>query len=95
MPIHWLDGGFEDRPTLIANTYDQFYYQGMEDLVTTTITLAEDTDDTALLVAGSAGDPLGSFSHRGKTYTLVSVEFHTTGTIKALEVQFEPLPEPA
>ncbi|WP_420626569.1 choice-of-anchor R domain-containing protein [Candidatus Poriferisodalis sp.] len=23
--IRWLDGGWEDRPTLIANTYDQFY----------------------------------------------------------------------
>ncbi|WP_419553219.1 choice-of-anchor R domain-containing protein [Candidatus Poriferisodalis sp.] len=23
--IRWLDGGWEDRPTLIANSYDQFY----------------------------------------------------------------------
>lgn len=25
VPIHWLDGGWEDRPTLIANTYAQFF----------------------------------------------------------------------
>ena len=25
VPIHWLDGGWEDRPTLIAGSYDGFY----------------------------------------------------------------------
>ena len=25
VPIHWLDGGWEQRPTLVANTYDDFY----------------------------------------------------------------------
>ena len=25
VPIHWLDGGWDDRPTLIADAYDQFY----------------------------------------------------------------------
>ncbi|WP_420622805.1 choice-of-anchor R domain-containing protein [Candidatus Poriferisodalis sp.] len=25
VPIHWLDGGWEDRPTLIAGSYDRFY----------------------------------------------------------------------
>ena len=25
VPIHWLDGGWENRPTLIANSYDEFY----------------------------------------------------------------------
>ena len=25
VPIHWLDGGWDDRPTLIANSYYEFY----------------------------------------------------------------------
>ena len=25
VPIHWLDGGWDNFPTLIANTYDEFY----------------------------------------------------------------------
>ena len=25
VPLHWLDGGWDDRPTLIAHSYDQFY----------------------------------------------------------------------
>ena len=25
VPVHWLDGGWQDRPTLIADTYDDFY----------------------------------------------------------------------
>ena len=25
VPVHWLDGGHDDRPTLIADSYDQFY----------------------------------------------------------------------
>ena len=25
LPVHWLDGGWDDRPTLIADSYDQFY----------------------------------------------------------------------
>ena len=25
VPVHWLDGGWDDRPTLIADAYDQFY----------------------------------------------------------------------
>ena len=25
VPVHWLDGGFDDHPTLIANSYDGFY----------------------------------------------------------------------
>ena len=25
VPIHWLDGGWDDRPTLIAETYGEFY----------------------------------------------------------------------
>ncbi|WP_420443711.1 hypothetical protein [Candidatus Poriferisodalis sp.] len=25
VPIHWLDGGWQDRPTLIADSYDRFY----------------------------------------------------------------------
>ena len=25
VPIHWLDGGWENRPTLIANSYDEFF----------------------------------------------------------------------
>ena len=25
VPIHWLDGGWDDRPTLIANSYADFY----------------------------------------------------------------------
>ena len=25
VPVHWLDGGWDDRPTLIADSYDQFY----------------------------------------------------------------------
>ena len=25
VPIHWLDGGWQDRPTLIANDYAEFY----------------------------------------------------------------------
>ena len=25
VPVHWLDGGWDDHPTLIADSYDQFY----------------------------------------------------------------------
>ena len=25
VPVHWLDGGWQDQPTLIADTYDDFY----------------------------------------------------------------------
>ena len=25
VPVHWLDGGWDDRPTLIANSYSDFY----------------------------------------------------------------------
>ena len=25
VPVHWLDGGWDDNPTLIANSYDEFY----------------------------------------------------------------------
>ena len=25
VPVHWLDGGHDDRPTLIADSYDEFY----------------------------------------------------------------------
>ena len=25
VPVHWLDGGWDDRPTLIANSYYEFY----------------------------------------------------------------------
>ena len=25
VPLHWLDGGWDDHPTLIADSYDQFY----------------------------------------------------------------------
>ncbi len=25
VPLHWLDGGWDDHPTLIAHSYDQFY----------------------------------------------------------------------
>ena len=25
VPVHWLDGGWDDQPTLIADTYDDFY----------------------------------------------------------------------
>ena len=25
VPVHWLDGGFQDRPTLIADSYADFY----------------------------------------------------------------------
>ena len=25
VPVHWLDGGLDDRPTLIANSYAEFY----------------------------------------------------------------------
>ena len=25
VPVHWLDGGWEDRPTLVANSNAEFY----------------------------------------------------------------------
>ena len=25
VPVHWLDGGWDDRPTLVANSYAEFY----------------------------------------------------------------------
>ena len=25
VPVHWLDGGLEDHPTLVANNYAEFY----------------------------------------------------------------------
>ena len=28
VPIHWLDGGWQDRPTLIADSYAEFYSDG-------------------------------------------------------------------
>ena len=28
VPVHWLDGGWDDLPTLVANTYDAFYGGG-------------------------------------------------------------------
>ena len=28
VPVHWLDGGWEDRPTLVAYRYAAFYGDG-------------------------------------------------------------------
>ena len=30
VPVHWLDGGWEDRPTLVANSYAEFYGEEWE-----------------------------------------------------------------
>ncbi|WP_420621174.1 choice-of-anchor R domain-containing protein [Candidatus Poriferisodalis sp.] len=31
VPVHWLDGGWEDRPTLIAESYSDFYSDKWDD----------------------------------------------------------------
>ena len=94
VPIHWVDGGWEDRPTLIANTYDHFY-RGVEELVTTSVTLAEHPNHIGpCCVPGSASDPVGSFSHGGKTYTLttVQIELGSDGTHLLHDTSSIPIP---
>ena len=85
VPVHWLDGGWDDLPTLIAETYDQFY-QDWENFLELTVTFGQKPNVSNTFI--NLEQPAGTLSYLGTTYTLTSVEFDN-GTSKQLTVVFD------
>ena len=82
VPIHWLDGGWDDHPTLIANSYDEFHSGAWVNEEVGAIVTGNSTDDFLrhpVWTGCDAGGVAHPDAHMGTTDTMGTVAMGAPG----------------
>ena len=82
VPIHWLDGGWDDHPTLIANSYRGFHSSGWVNEEAGAIVTGNSTDDLLSFPVWTGCDARGvahADAHMGTTDNMGMVVTGTPG----------------